>query len=119
MAKRVVPSGLLVYHPPGQTGLTARGLVTEPLSELLAAFLVVFLLAQTRLENFRGRLAFVTIVGVLASLGTNVSYWNWYGFPANYTVVYTLPQIVGFVCVGAAASAVMRRTAQKAIPVPA
>jgi hypothetical protein len=113
------PSGLLVYHPPGQTGLTARRLVTEFLTELLEAFLVVFLLAQTRLEGFGARLAFVTVAGVLASLGTNVSYWNWYGFPANYTVVYMLTQIVGFVCVGAVAGALMRKTAPKAIPVPA
>lgn len=109
------PSGLLVYHPPGETGMTARRLVTEFLTELLEAFLVVFLLAQTRITSFGGRLAFVTIAGVVASLGTNVSYWNWYGFPTNYTAVYILTQIVGFVCVGAVAGAVMRKTAPQRI----
>jgi hypothetical protein len=109
------PSGLLVYHPPGETGMTARRLVTEFLTELLEAFLVVFLLAQTRIESFAGRLAFVTVAGIMASLGTNVSYWNWYGFPTNYTSVYILTQIVGFVCVGAVAGAVMRKTAPKRV----
>jgi hypothetical protein len=113
------PSGLLVYHPPGQPGLTVRRLITEFLSELLEAFLVVFLLAQTRLESFGSRLAFVTVAGILASIPTNVSYWNWYGFPTNYTTVYMLTQIVGFVCVGAVAGAVMRKKAPTAIPVPA
>jgi hypothetical protein len=113
------PSGLLVYHPPGETGMTARRLVTEFLSELLEAFLAVFLLAQTRLESFGGRFAFVTVAGVLASLGTNVSYWNWYGFPANYTAVYMLTQIVGFMCVGAVAGAMMRKAAPRRIPVAA
>jgi len=112
------PSGLLVYHPPGETGMTARRLATEFL-ELLGAFLVVFLLAQTRLESFGGRLAFSTAAGVLASLGTNVSYWNWYGFPSNYTAVYMRTQIVGYVCVGAVAGALMRKTAPKAVAVPA
>jgi len=111
------PSGLLVYHPPGETGLTARRLVTEFLTELLEAFLVVFLLAQTQISSFGGRLAFVSVAGVVASLGTNTSYWNWYGFPANYTVVYILTQIVGFVCVGAVAGAVMRNTAPKSVAV--
>ena len=109
------PSGLLVYHPPGETGITARRLVTEFLTELLEAILVVFLLAQTRIESFAGRLAFVTVAGIMASLGTNVSYWNWYGFPTNYTSVYILTQIVGFVCVGAVAGAVMRKTAPKRV----
>jgi hypothetical protein len=109
------PSGLLVYHPPGETGMTARRLVTEFLTELLEAFLVVFLLAQTRIESFAGRLAFVTVAGIMASLGTNVSYWNWYGFPTNYTSVYILTQIVGFMCVGAVAGAVMRKTAPKRV----
>jgi len=109
------PSGLLVYHPPGESGMTARRLVTEFLTELLEAFLVVFLLAQTRIESFAGRLAFVTVAGIMASLGTNVSYWNWYGFPTNYTSVYILTQIVGFMCVGAVAGAVMRKTAPKRV----
>lgn len=113
------PSGLLVYHPPGETGLTARRLATEFLTEVLEAFLVVFLLAQTRLESFGGRLAFATAAGVLVSLGTNLSYWNWYGFPTNYTAVYMLTQIVGFVCVGAVAAALMRKTAPKPVPVAA
>jgi hypothetical protein len=111
------PSGLLVYHPPGETGMTARRLLTEFLSELVGAFLVVFLLAQTRLETFGGRLGFVTVAGVLASLGTNASYWNWYGFPSNYTAVYMLTQIVGFVFVGIVAAAVMRKTAPRAAAV--
>ena len=107
------PSGLLVYHPPGETGMTARRLATEFLSELVGAFLVVFLLAQTRLESFGGRLGFVTVAGVVASLGTNISYWNWYGFPSNYTAIYMLTQIVGFVCVGIVAAVVMRKSAPK------
>ena len=113
------PSGLLVYHPPGETGMTVRRLATEFLTEFLEAFLVVFLLAQTHLTTFGGRLAFVTVAGILASLPTNASYWNWYGFPMNYTVVYMLTQIVGFVCVGAVAAALMRKTAPKPIPVAA
>ena len=113
------PSGLLVYHPPGETGMTARRLVTEFLTELLEALLVVFLLAQTRLESFGARLGFVTIAGLVAALATNVSYWNWYGFPSNYTIVSVLTQAVGFVCVGLVAGAMMREKAPKAVAVAA
>ena len=109
------PSGLLIYHPPGETGMTARRLATEFLSELCAAFIAVFLLAQTRLQTYSARLGFVSIAGILGSLLTNVSYWNWYGFPANYTLAYMLSQIAGFVCAGLVAAAILRTSSPRAL----
>ena len=50
---------------------------------------------------------FVLIAGILASITTNVSYWNWYGFPGVYTASYMLIEIVGFVLVGVAAALVL------------
>lgn len=113
------PSGLLIYHPPGETGLTPRRLATEFLTELLEAFLAVALLAQTRLRTFSARLTFVILAGVLAALATNVSYWNWYGFPGNYTVVYMFTQIMGFACAGIVAASIMRTSAPKIAAVAA
>jgi hypothetical protein len=48
---------------------------------------------------------------MLAAIGTNVSYWNWYGFPVEYTAVHMATQIVGFVCVGLVAAAMVKQTA--------
>lgn len=61
-----------------------------------------------RITSLAGRIGFVTLVGLLASLATNVSYWNWYGFPASYTLAYMSTQIVGFLVAGVAASLVLR-----------
>ena len=33
-------------------------------------------------------------------MATNLSYWNWYGFPITYTAVYMMIEIVGFLCIG-------------------
>ena len=78
----VSPSGLLIYHPPGQQSLTPGQLISEFLAELLESLLAVVLLAQTRFTTFGTRLGFVTVVGILASLPTNVSYWIWWmAFP--------------------------------------
>ena len=49
------PSGLLVYHPPGAKALTPGQLVTEFLTEVVEALIVVFLLAQTRLTSLGSR----------------------------------------------------------------
>jgi glycerol uptake facilitator-like aquaporin len=52
---------------------------------------------------------FVTVIGVLASLVTNISYWNWYGFPGSYTAGYITIQIIGFFVAGLVAAALLRR----------
>lgn len=50
--------------------------------------------------GFVGRVVFVTALGVLAAIATNISYWNWYGFPSIYTAGYITMQLVGFLCAG-------------------
>jgi hypothetical protein len=82
--------------------------------ELLEAILVVFLLAQTSISGFGGRVGFVLVAGILTAIGTNVSYWNWYGFPSVYTASYMLIQIVGFFVVGIVAALVLRKASLRA-----
>src|SRR5213594_2851478 len=94
------PSGILMYHAPGRQMAFGRWLGIEFGTELLEAILVVFLLAQTRIASFAGRVGLVLVAGILASIATNVSYWNWYGFPCVYTAGYMFIQIIGFLCVG-------------------
>jgi len=102
------PSGILIYHPAGAKAMTAGQLATEFLTELIEALLAVILLSQTRLNSFVSRLGFVIVTGMLATIATNVSYWNWYGFPANYTAAYMTTGVVGFICVGLVAAAIIR-----------
>jgi hypothetical protein len=98
------PSGILMYHAPGRPFEFGKWLGIEFGTELLEAFLVVFLLAQTRSVSFAGRVGFVLVAGIVAAITTNVSYWNWYGFPGAYTASYILTQIVGFFLVGIVAA---------------
>jgi hypothetical protein len=102
-------SGLLIYHPPGRSFSFGKSLGTEFVTELLEAILVVFLLTRTRLQSFGARVGFVFVAGILAAIATNISYWNWYGFPANYTAAYMLIQIIGFTCTGIVAALVLPR----------
>lgn len=116
------PSGLLIYHPPGAKALTPGQLITEFVTELIEAILAIFLLAQTQLARYWGRVGFVSVSGVLASLVTNISYWNWYGFPGSYTAGYITIQIIGFFVVGLVAAALLRKQslrAEIAEPAPA
>jgi hypothetical protein len=103
------PSGILMYHPPGRPFAFGKALMIEFITQLIEAILVVLLLAQTRIETFAGRVGFVLAAGILAAIATNISYWNWYGFPTTYTASYMLIQIAGFFIVGIVAALVLRR----------
>ena len=101
------PSGLLIYHPSREFTF-GKLLGIEFATELLEAILVVFLLTQTRIESFAGRVGFVFLAGILAAIATNIPYWNWYGFPSRYTAAYMSIEIIGFLCVGLIAALVLR-----------
>ena len=109
------PSGLLMYHPPGRQVSLGRLLGVEFATEVLEALLVVFLLAQAGIGTFIGRVGFVFVAGVLAAIATNISYWNWYGFPKHYTAAYMLIQVVGFLCVGIVAALVLRKSLARTV----
>jgi len=100
------PSGLLVYHPI-QPFVFPKHLGIEFATELIESILVVFLLAQTVIGGFAGRVGFVLVAGILTAIATNVPYWNWYGFPDVYTGSYMLIQVVGFLCIGIVATLVL------------
>ena len=104
------PSGFFIYHPAGSRPMNMGKLLTiEFLTELCEALLAVWLLAQTRIMSFGGRIGFVTAAGIMAAIATNVSYWNWWGFPTVYTASYIFIQLVGFFLVGAVAAIIFRR----------
>ncbi len=103
------PSGILIYHAAGSRPFRMGSLLSvEFVTELIEAFLAVFLLTQTRLTTYGARVGFVTTIGIIAAVATNVSYWNWYGFPVNYTGAYMLIQFVGFLCAGLVAAYVLK-----------
>jgi hypothetical protein len=104
------PSGFFIYHPAGSRPMNmVKYLTTEFATELCEALLAVWLLAQTRIVTFGGRVGFVTAAGIIAAIATNVSYWNWWGFPGSYTGAYIFIQVVGFFLVGVVAAIMFRR----------
>ena len=109
------PSGILIYHPPGASALTAAQLGTEFLTELIEALLAAILLAQTRLASFASRLGFIAVLGLAAAITTNIPYWNWYGFPANYTAAYMTIEFVDYLVAGFVLAAVIKTGSEKAM----
>ena len=54
-------------------------------------------------------------LGLLAAITTNISYWNWYGFPGSYTAAYLTIEVVGYLVVGILAALIMKSSAPKTL----
>jgi hypothetical protein len=103
------PSGFLVYHGPGASFSFPKALGIEFALELAEALLAAWLLSLSVVSSLLARVAFVTVVGVIAAIATNISYWNWYSLSGTYTAAYVFTQAAGFLCAGLVIAAMMRR----------
>jgi hypothetical protein len=64
---------------------------------LIAAFLLSKAVA---LKGYAARLGFVTLMGLIPTLQTDMPQWNWYGFPDLYFGAQFLVHLVGFAAGG-------------------
>ena len=99
--------GVLVYRPKRIFNFPKR-LGIEFTTELIESLLAVFLLAQTRITSFGGKVGFVLTVGILAAIVTNVPYANWYGFPKDFTLAQMTMTVVGYLLIGIVAGLVLK-----------
>lgn len=106
-------AGLLIYRPKRVFNFPKR-LGIEFATEVIEALLAVFLLAQTRITSFGGKVGFVLVAGILAAIATNIPYANWYGFPKPYTLGQMTIMLVNFLLVGIIAGMLVRPKAAAA-----
>ena len=95
-AVRTQPSGLLVFHPPGEPPAMVRYLGVELLTDVLGGLLMAFLLGASAATSALSRVAFGAALGAFASLAIDFSYWNWYGFPSAYLAAQMVDQVVAW-----------------------
>jgi hypothetical protein len=95
------PAGILIFHPNGADSLSTRQLVAELGFDVAVMLLAAVLLAQaTGLKSYAARLGFVTLMGLIPTLRSELPYWNWYGFPGVYTAAQFAVHLVGFLIGG-------------------
>jgi hypothetical protein len=106
--------GVLIYRPKRIFNFPKR-LGIEFATEMIESLLAVFLLAQTRITSFGGKVGFILTAGILAAIATNVPYANWYGFPKTFTLAQMIMMVVSFLLVGIVAALILpKRTSQTA-----
>jgi hypothetical protein len=100
-------AGVLIYRPKRVFNFPKR-LGIEFATDVAEALIAIFLLAQTGIRGFAGKVGFVLTAGILAAITTNIPYANWYGFPKDYTLSQMIMTIVGFLLVGIVAGLILK-----------
>jgi hypothetical protein len=98
------PSGILVYFPSREFQF-GTSLAIEFITELVLVLIGMYLLSMTAIGTFAGRVGFFALFGLCVAIGSNVSYWNWYGFTTTYTLAYAFTVWVGYLVAGLVAGA--------------
>ncbi len=70
------------------------------LTQIIAATLITLLLVQTRGLRFWCRVGFVETIGILVAVLATLPMWNWWQFPARYTLVNFADLVIAAILAG-------------------
>jgi hypothetical protein len=105
------PSGMLLYRGPAHDHMADSGmgpqLVKEFIKQFLQCLMAAWIVSMIGL-GFATRVGVVLAMGVSSAVATNVSYWNWYGFPSDYTLAQLVMELVSALVAGLAIAATLR-----------
>jgi hypothetical protein len=101
------PSGLVIYRPSGGESMSPRQLVTEFVSNVLAALFGAFLLVQLP-GGLSRRVLSMSAIGIAAWLSISVSQWTWYGFPTSFLIGDLADQFGGWLLAGIAMASLIK-----------
>lgn len=69
-------------------------------TQIIAAFIVAWMLSRTYRLSYIGRVAFVFAFAVAATIIRDVPLWTWFGFDLHYTLVNMADVLVGWLLAG-------------------
>jgi hypothetical protein len=101
-------AGMLVYSPHAPLTLSPRQLGAEFALEIVESVLLAGLVSLVA-GGFGARIGAAVLVGVVAAVTTNLSYWNWYGFPLDYTLATGFTELMKYVVAGVVIALVLGR----------
>jgi hypothetical protein len=77
-------------------GSTTRPLVIQFLTQLVLALMASFLLLQTGRLSYKGRVVFLTVLGVIIFVGGHLDEWNWWSFSNAYMLMQFGAIVIGW-----------------------
>ena len=95
------PTGIMIVHPHGRQPNLATMLPVQLAGDVAVMGIAAFLLSHAAmLKAYGARVLFVTLMGLIPTLQTDMPQWNWYGFPDVYFGAQFLVHLVGFAAGG-------------------
>jgi hypothetical protein len=101
------PYGFMVIYPNGRDVSLSKRLPIELGTNVVCALLTAILVSQLR-PGFMVRVACVTLVAILGSVMILVPYWNWYGYPTDFTLAQIAENTLGWLLAGLVLAAIVR-----------
>ncbi len=102
------PVALIVYQTASAGAMSPAQLGTEFASNIGVGLLAAIVLAGIG-GGLAARTGMAGLMGLMSSLDVYFSYWNWYKFPMDYTLAQIAIQVIGFVLMGAAIAAIVKK----------
>jgi hypothetical protein len=104
------PTGILVYKPGGEDIVFSKLLVNQFLIGLVGALIIAWILGMTASATTYGtRVMIIILIGLFAEIYINMPYWNWYGFPMNYTIGHLLGGVLSWAVAALAMATIVKR----------
>ena len=111
-AQKVSPHGLLIYSPPNVNADANIGpmLIKEFIKQFAQALIAAWI-ASLIVGGFSTRFLVVAGMFVSSAIAVNVSYWDWYHFPLDFTLAAITMEVVSGIVAGLAISWWLGRSA--------
>src|SRR5262245_14906376 len=109
----VGPTAFLVYHPTGEKVMTPGQLIRQALFNILCGLIAAFIISTT-VASLTTRGVMVTLMGVFGWVAFSAPHWNWYRFPAAFTIGEGLDEVIGWLLGGFLIAWLIQRAEKKA-----
>lgn len=110
------PTAFLVYHTTGVEMITAGQLLRQLLFQILGGLIAAFIVSLT-VASLGVRALAVALIGLFSWLTVNLPHWNWYRFPAAFTIGAGIDNVIGWLLGGLLIAWLVQRAEKRAAAV--
>ncbi len=107
------PTAFLVYHPTGVKVMSPGQLLRQLLFDVLGGLTAAFVISLT-VASFGARALAVALMGLFSWLTVSAPHWNWYRFPAAFTLGEGLDGVIGWLLGGLLITWLLQRIEKRA-----
>lgn len=111
-SKEMMENGPFVFAAVSQYGMgkmSLRPFIVSLIIQIAGAFIVVWMLMQTKGLHFKQQVAFVTLFGLGVGVLGELPNWNWWGFSSSYVLACIVDLVIGWFLAGMAISKVIKK----------